>query len=68
MRNGDQGVRYAREVNGNYIAENNGESGVDDTSSGSLDGVYDTTSLQIDGVDAVMNPADAELSGRGAPP
>jgi parallel beta-helix repeat protein len=67
MRNGDRGVRYARALDGNYIAENNGSTDVDDTDSGTLDGVYDTSSTQIYGIDIASNPSDVELTGVGGP-
>lgn len=66
--NDDYGVYYARNVSGNYIANNYTGSGADTTSSGSLDGTLDAKSTQMYYVDAVSSPQSSALTGVGYQP
>jgi len=66
---GNMGIAVfrARSVMSSFIADNNGETGVDSTWGGVLDGLLETQSDQIRYLDAVSDPQTMAIEDAGAP-
>ncbi|MBT3219488.1 MAG: right-handed parallel beta-helix repeat-containing protein [Proteobacteria bacterium] len=61
-------VLYCEQVNGNYIANNNGEVAVELTETSPIDGVFNTTTSQVYQVDAISGGLATEIAGTGPQP
>jgi hypothetical protein len=64
--NGKQGANEVRWMSGNYLADNNGQTGPDTGSGGDLDGVRNTDTAQVNDADQIANPLAEAITGTGA--
>lgn len=63
--NENRAANEVRLMSGNYVADNNGETGVDDGVGGVLDGVRNTDTPQINDADQIENPLLEPIAGAG---
>jgi hypothetical protein len=64
--NANYGVHYIRLLESSFVEDNKGQSGVDLTEQGSLDGSLDVTTSQLSKVDAIVTPASTKHEGIGS--